>query len=127
MYQDVLAFHEKMGIPAPRNPGLLPPMQLAFRVGYKLEELAEFNRAHVSGDLVKAADGIADLVYFALGSAVQMGIPFEAVWKPVHAANMRKTPGVDKHGNFLGAIKPAGWIGPEAEIEAVLKMVEGRR
>lgn len=86
-----------------------------------LEELNEYNEAALRGDLVGMADALVDLVYFAIGAAVQMGIPFEQVFEVVHRKNMRKQLGVTKRGNPEDAAKPTDWVGPEEEIMAIFK------
>jgi predicted HAD superfamily Cof-like phosphohydrolase len=54
------------------------------------EEVAELHEAMEAGDLEKIADGIADIVYVAVGTAVPYGIPFDAVLRAVHESNMTK-------------------------------------
>jgi len=65
---------------------------------------------------VGVADALADVIYVALGTAYRMGLPFDEIWGAVQAANMRKVRGLTKRGNKVDAMKPAGWVGPEAEI-----------
>jgi predicted HAD superfamily Cof-like phosphohydrolase len=63
------------------------------------------------------ADALSDLEYVTIGSAVAWGLPGDAVWSEVHAANMRKAGGPkDSNGK---ALKPPGWTPPD--IEGVLK------
>lgn len=57
-----------------------------------LEELGETLDAMRKGDLVELADGLADLVYVALWTAVVHGIPLDDVFAEVHRANMMKFP-----------------------------------
>lgn len=59
---------------------------------YLLEELGETLDALLTGDTEGYADGLADLVYVAIGAALRCCIPLPAVWAEVHAANMRKYP-----------------------------------
>lgn len=54
------------------------------------EELDELRDALCDGDIVKIADGIADIVYVLVGTAVVYGIPFDAVLAEVHRSNMTK-------------------------------------
>lgn len=61
-------------------------------------------------DLVKLADGIADLIVVVLGTAHAFGIPIEKVWNEVHRTNMEKLKGpVREDGKRL---KPEGWQPP---------------
>lgn len=59
---------------------------------YLLEELGETLDALLTGDTEGYADGLADLIYVAIGAALRCCIPLPAVWAEVHAANMRKYP-----------------------------------
>jgi dCMP deaminase len=118
-FADVDAFHEKFGLPRGGQPHVLDPDQLQFRVRFMQEELDEFVACSTTGDLPGAADGIADLVYVALGTAVMMGIPMDDVWREVQRANMSKVRanGADderstrKHS--LDVVKPEGWRPPD--------------
>lgn len=79
--------------------GLMPPAPTAsiplavrdLRASLLAEEVAELAAAVAAGDIVKIADGIADIVYVAVGTAVTYGIPFDAVFAEVHRSNMTKT------------------------------------
>lgn len=115
MLADVRAFHERfnirprMALPTPVH--ALPSSAGAQRVGHLVEELKEFMEAVRAGDLTGQADALADLVYVALGTAIMMGVPWNAVWDEVHAANMRKAVGLEPEKQ--GIVKPAGWVGPD--------------
>lgn len=64
------------------------------------------------------ADGLADLIWVALGTAIRFGIDLPAVWEAVRAANMAKF-GPGSHRREDGKIlKPPGWTAPN--IEGVL-------
>lgn len=56
-----------------------------------LEEVDEFLVGIEERDIVKVADGIADVVYVALGAALQLGIDFDRVFTAIHEANMSKS------------------------------------
>jgi predicted HAD superfamily Cof-like phosphohydrolase len=136
---DVRAFHERFGLPVSDGPRHLVRGHLAKRADFIFEELVEFVRAaglrmtitysaaaeadrqttfgfrrdptkhdqHLSA----MADALVDLVYVALGTAVQLGLPWRALWDDVHAANMRKAEG-EATDHKLGIVKPPGWVGP---------------
>lgn len=59
-----------------------------------------------------------DLIYFALGTLVEMGIRPEKLFEIVHEANMAKLfPDGKPHFNSEGkTIKPATWVDPEQKI-----------
>jgi predicted HAD superfamily Cof-like phosphohydrolase len=118
---DVRRFTQDMGLPVSETPTLLPRELLPLRLVYMLEELSEFGQAHRAGDLPAAADALVDLVYFALGTAVQMGLPWPELWDVVHRANLNKRIGYDKYGNRAGVVKPDGWVSPHDEIVRILQ------
>lgn len=87
------------------------------------EEVAEFAEAINKGDLVDATDALVDLVYFALGTAYQMGVEFDQAFLIVHMANLAKRRGVvDKRGESANgdAVKPPGWTDPKIAIRGLL-------
>ncbi len=125
LFQDVLDFHVKFGLPTGgKKAAILDENTKKFRVDFMREELNEFIEACVEGDVAKAADGLCDLVYVALGTAVMMGVPFDACWAEVHRANMTKVRATDAadprstRKNSLDVVKPEGWRPPD--IQGVL-------
>lgn len=63
------------------------PTQRACLIG---EEAAETISALMGGSLIDLADGLADLAYVVLGTAVAYGIDLERVFACVHESNMTK-------------------------------------
>ena len=120
-YDCVRQFHMKVLGIHDVKPTFTMPVTMQQRLDFMEEEIHELSDAHSNMDLVGVADALADLVYVALGTAHMMGIPFDEVFKVVHAANMQKQRGTTKRGMIFDAIKPEGWIGPEAQIETILK------
>ena len=120
-FDAVRQFHIKVLGIADTKPTLTLPVDFSQRVAFMEEEIEEMGQAYIDKDLVGVADALADLVYVALGTAHMMGIPFDAVFRVVHAANMQKQRGMTKRGMVYDAIKPEGWVGPEAQIETILK------
>ena len=116
----VRQFHSKVLGIEDTKPTFVLPVKFSQRVAFMEEEIEELGQAYINEDLVGVADALADLVYVAIGTAHMMGIPFDQVFRVVHAANMRKQRGITKRGMVYDAIKPAGWVGPEAEIKAIL-------
>jgi predicted HAD superfamily Cof-like phosphohydrolase len=117
MLQDVADFHRRIlnQMPA-ESPSLVSPQFLIERFRFMQEELDEFLTAGFNGDMVGAADAIADILYVALGTAHLMNLPMNQIWNVVHAANMRKVRGKTKRNQEYDAVKPEGWVGPEPEI-----------
>lgn len=62
------------------------------RMRLMTEELGETARALTTGNMVEFADGLADLIYVAVGTAIAYGIPLDRVWDEVQRSNMAKFP-----------------------------------
>lgn len=120
-YNAVQQFHSKVLGIEDTLPTFVLPVEFSQRIDFMEEEIEELGQAYIDKDMIGVADALADLVYVALGTAHMMGIPFDQVFKVVHAANMRKLRGMTKRGMVFDACKPEGWVGPEAEIAAILK------
>ena len=121
MLDDVVEFHDKiLGIEPPDSPTLITQEFVIERGRFMTEELEEYFKAGMTGDIVATADALADIIYVALGTAHMMGLPFKDIWDHVHRANMRKVRGVTKRGNLVDAKKPADWVPPEAGIAALI-------
>lgn len=117
MYKDVADFHTLiLGVESPDTPSLISFDFCVERTRFLQEELGEFIQAASTGDIVGVSDALADLVYVALGTSIQMGLPFDDIWHAVQSANMQKVRGMTKRGNKVDAVKPEGWVGPEAAI-----------
>lgn len=122
MFKDVADFHELILKDfAETTPSLVSQEYCMERARFLHEELVEFCTASESGDIVGTADALADLVYVALGTAYRMGLPFDQIWGAVQEANMRKVSGQTKRGNKVDAMKPEGWVGPEATIARAIQ------
>jgi len=124
MYQKVKQFRQKLNLPISDRPQLLRSAEISFYARFIMEELSELMRAHEKNNLVDAADAITDLIYVAMGCAHHMGMPLEDIFDIVHEANMQKQPGETNRGVQTDALKPAGWIPPEKEIEQVLNALK---
>jgi phosphoribosyl-ATP pyrophosphohydrolase len=117
MLGKVEAFNKDItALPIPETPTVLSKIRLESSVQALNEELKEFHDATVDGDVLEAADGLIDLIYFALGRLTEMGVPAQAVFDEVHRANMSKTRGTKSTREGWGghdAVKPEGWKGPD--------------
>jgi predicted HAD superfamily Cof-like phosphohydrolase len=116
--KDIDDFHKKFGL-APRISGAVPSKELLeFRVGFLMEELSELNLSlsKTPIDIEGTLDALVDLVYVALGTAWLLNLPFDAAWKRVHEANMKKVratdPSASKRGTSMDVVKPIGWVAP---------------
>ena len=79
--QDVAAFHSLFGAPVVDEPALPDAKRCALRVNLLQEELDEFKAAIEAGDVVEAADALADIQYVLAGAVHElgMGTRFKAV------------------------------------------------
>lgn len=82
-------------------------------------ELESYGVRHT---LIRAGERVclADLIYVAVGAALELGIPLGAVWAEVHTANMRKVGGGRRGDGKV--LKPEGWTPPD-----VIGAVFGKR
>lgn len=74
----------------------LPAEVKLLRLRLMAEELGEVASAIHQDDIVEIADGLADLIYVAVGTAIAFGIPINEVFTEVHRSNMTKAP-LNKH------------------------------
>lgn len=110
---DVEQFLQRFGhLTRPPVPCHLTQRKLAERITCMQEELDEFRDGVILQDLAAQADALIDLVYFAKGTAIMLGLPWEELWDDVHSANMEKIPGVGKRGHRVDLVKPADWVPP---------------
>ncbi len=118
---DVKDFHEKFKLPIGERVKCMSNDDALLRIDMYLEEIIEFQRANRRGDVAETADAVIDLVYFALGTAVQMGLTniWGELWDEVQRANMTKH-AVPKGKNSKRGLdggfdvgKPEGWKPPD--------------
>lgn len=88
--QMVFDFHAFCGIHIAREIGPQDAATRELRARLIAEEAQETCEALRGNDFVGAADGLADLAYVVLGTAVSLGIDLEDVFKEVHRSNMTK-------------------------------------
>lgn len=104
MQQQLTEFHDKV-IPAVRDPKL--------RCNLILEEAHELCEALLEDDAVDIIDGLCDLIYVTLGTAVAYGIDLEPYFDEVHRTNMLKANGpIREDGKKL---KPPNWQPPRID------------
>lgn len=86
------------------------------------EESIETLHAIQREDIEEIADGLADLIYVCIGTALEYGIPLDRVWAEVQRSNMAKvdpaTGKVTKRDDGK-VLKPEGWTPPD--IAAALR------
>jgi predicted HAD superfamily Cof-like phosphohydrolase len=90
-YDGVERFHKLFQRSAPDAPTLLSAEENELRDRLLVEELLEYREAIAKGDLVEAADALADMVYIIVGTAVSHGLKnFPAMCAEVQRSNMSK-------------------------------------
>lgn len=117
-YQDVLAFHRAFGVTAPEKPQVQDDFHVRRRAGFIEEEVDELLEAE---DIVGQADAYIDIIYFAVGGLVELGIEPSGLWDIVQSANMSKLwpDGKPRLREGDGKIlKPDGWVAPEPLLAA---------
>lgn len=111
---DVRAFHEKFGFrKVEGGPGFGNENLVDLRISLISEEFNELLDAVEARDIVGTSDALVDLAYVVIGAAIAWGIPFDAVWREVHASNMRKEGGARREDGKI--LKPEGWQPPDVE------------
>lgn len=124
-YGVVKKFHQACGHPSGETVQFLTGEEKQRRIAWMQEELREFKDAKT---IVDQADALGDLLWFVVGSMVCMGIEPSVIMKPITKANMSK---IGDDGKVIrresdGKIqKPAGWVGPEQEMSAIIEKKYG--
>ena len=112
----VREFHKVGAHPAPKLLTSLDTIRIRTRAKWMEEEVHEFIEGN---SIVEQTDALIDLIYFALGTLVEMGVHPGVVpelFSIVHDANMKKyEQGVYKHDDTK-VRKGKGWIHPTREL-----------
>lgn len=116
----VREFHRAFNHPVATRPGMLKAERVGNRASWLQEEVDEFVAAT---SLEQQVDAVADLMYFALGTMVELGVDAAPVFDLVHRANMTKlwSDGKARFGADGKVQKPAKWVAPE---ELIAKEIE---
>jgi len=107
----VRRFHEKFGQPIADSPVITSIDRAALRVRLIQEEYEEVDQACANEDLVEIADGLCDLIYVCIGTALEYGIDLDPIFEEVQRTNMAKVGGKSREDGKL--LKPAGWTPPD--------------
>ncbi len=119
-WNGVREFHDKFGHPCPEQPTMIDRKRALSRGKWMNEEVAEFL---IAEDIYEQADAMIDLIYFALGTMVEMGLEADELFDIVQSANMAKLfPDGKPHYNPKDGkvIKPEGWEDPAPKIKACI-------
>jgi predicted HAD superfamily Cof-like phosphohydrolase len=120
-YEQVKEFHIVFGHPVAKVPTAMDKRRRKDRAGWIEEETEEFLKAET---LVDQCDAITDILYFALGTMVELGIEPANLFDIVQRANMSKLfPDGKPHYRVTdGKVqKPPTWQPPEPFLEAEIQ------
>lgn len=115
---DVSEFHRSCDVPIAAAPIVASPRRAKLRLSLLREELKETEVAMRKGDLVQIADGLADLLYVTIGTALEYGIPIDRVFAEVHRSNMTKVDpktGKVRKRRDGKILKPKTWRPPDID------------
>jgi len=110
---------------AQRSPASLTTTEMTHGLKCLQEEVDEFSTAHAHGDYIGQIDALVDLIYFTTGLAYKLGLTPEQIHEcqmAVHHANMTKKKGIvaKRDTGAPDAVKPEGWVPPEALIAKIV-------
>ena len=126
-FEKVKEFHKAFECPISETPVMLTSERAKMRAGFMREEIEEFEEA---ANIYEQADAMIDLIYFALGTLVEMGVEPDELFDIVHEANMTKLWSDGKVHRREGdskVIKPPEWEDPEPKIRATIDRMERRK
>ena len=115
LLNDVADFHAACDVPIMRECAIVAN-RVELRRDILREEWRETDEAMAAGDMVELADGLADIIYVAIGTALEFGIPLDRVWAEVHRTNMAKrdpATGKVRRREDGKVLKPEGWTPPD--------------
>ena len=112
---DVYTFLKKFGHLVNDTPVHVTKRKLKERLTCLREEVEEFATAIETQDLPEQVDALIDLIYYAKGTALMLGVGglWTRLWTEVQRANMTKEPGITKRGHRFDCVMPAGWRAPD--------------
>ncbi|HBL85307.1 MAG: HAD family hydrolase [Clostridiales bacterium GWF2_38_85] len=121
-WEMVHEFHNKFDAPYKDKPELLSEDRVQKRYSWMLEEIDEFAEAD---NIIDQADAMIDLIYFALGTMVEMGVKPAKLFEIVHDANMKKIwPDGKVHRAVDGkVIKSPEWKDPYPMLEKQIELL----
>jgi len=126
-FMQVREFHREFGHPAADVPTLMDGTRAKVRAKWMKSEIDEFLDPNKQ-TITDQCDAMLDLIYFALGTLVEIGVLPQPLMDIVHIeGNMKKLHiGEDGVGRVVKnadgkVVKPAGWVAPEPLLEAEIE------
>lgn len=121
-FLQVREFHHSFSHPVADEPKLMEYKRAIIRAKWMREELEEFLDVKKQ-TVVDQCDAMLDLIYFALGTLVEIGVLPQSLMDIVQDANMSKLHMIDGVPTVvkddIGKVqKPAGWVAPEPLLAA---------
>ena len=115
-YGLVKLFQSQAKQPVSDKPTFLPQDRVSIRYNWMKEELGEFLEAQ---NIYEQVDSIMDLLYYALGTLVELGVEPDELFIMLHEWNLKKLDKIrfDENGKVL---KPEGWRHPDKEIKEII-------
>lgn len=115
-YRLVEEFQYKAGHPVNEKPTLMIKSRAFVRYKCMHDELDEFITA---SNIYEQADSIMDLIYYAIGTLVELGVHPDDLFLLLHEYNMKKVQFVenDESGRVK---KPSWWHHPDEEIKRII-------
>lgn len=127
LLKDLTDFHLACDVPVLDKPQFPAQDRIDLRKRLLDEEVKEYHDAVEARDLVEVADALGDIIYIAVGSALEFGIPLDKVWDAIQRSNMNKAdPATGKVNRRADGkiLKPEGWTPPE--IEYIIGVAQGK-
>lgn len=116
LLNDLTAFHIACDVPVLTTPQFPSQDRIALRDKLLKEEVKELDEAVEARDLVEVADALGDIIYIAVGTALEFGIPLDRVWAEIQRSNMAKVDpatGKVRKREDGKVLKPEGWTPPD--------------
>lgn len=122
-WEAVKLFHEKFNHPVSKHPRRMDLDRAQKRYNWMKEEIDEFLDAVKTEDIVEQADAMIDVMYFALGTLVEMGIHPDKLFEIVQKANMSKLweDGTPHYAPDGKTIKPSTWRDPHNDLKKAIE------
>ena len=116
----VKEFHVAFNHPVKETPTFIDNERVKARSDWMKEEINEFIEAT---DVIDQADAMIDLIYFALGTMVEMGVEPAKLFEIVQNANMSKLweDGKPHYREDGKIIKPDTWKNPYPKLKKCIE------
>lgn len=121
-FDQVKEFHEAFNHEVGTKLKTLDVTRKIARCSWMREEIGEYMDA--DGNIVEEIDAMLDLIYFAMGTLVEMGVDDpQKFFDIIQSANMNKlwSDGKPHYREDGKVIKPKGWVAPETTMSKIVE------